>query len=103
MELQHRVVLAPMRRSRSFGELANPLNALYYYQRATPGGLLISEGTWCSKTGKGYDHVPGCLYPAHAQAWRQVTDAVHAKGGYIFAQLWYGCVALMLAKVCTDT
>ncbi len=88
MRLAHRCVLAPMTRSRSPGEEANALNALYYHQRATPGGLLISEGTWCSPTAKGYPHVPGILEPEHAVAWRQVTEAVHLRGGYIFAQLW---------------
>lgn len=101
MQLTHRVVLAPLTRSRSPTELANDNNVLYYHQRASKGGLLITEGTWCSKTARGYDYVPGnmktilndenkgILTPEHGEAWKKVTKAVHSKGGYIFAQLWF--------------
>ncbi len=88
MRLAHRAVLAPMTRNRSPGEEANALNALYYHQRTTPGGLLITEATVASRTGNGYPDVPGILSPAQAKAWRPVTEAVHLRGGYIFSQLW---------------
>ncbi|KAJ3180857.1 hypothetical protein HDU85_003942 [Gaertneriomyces sp. JEL0708] len=89
MNLQHRVVMGPMTRSRSPGEVANDLNAEHYGQRATPGGLLITEGTTSSVTGIGYEHVPALLTEEHAKGWKKATDAVHAKGGYIYAQLWH--------------
>ncbi|KAJ3158190.1 hypothetical protein HDU86_003148 [Geranomyces michiganensis] len=89
MHLAHRIVLAPLTRSRSPGQLANTLNAEYYSQRATPGGLLISEGTTSNATGVGYPDVPALMTTPQAQAWKLCTDAVHAKGGYIFAQLWH--------------
>ncbi|TPX59392.1 hypothetical protein SpCBS45565_g07739 [Spizellomyces sp. 'palustris'] len=89
MHLKHRCVMGPMTRSRSPGEVANDLNAEYYAQRATDGGLIISEGTSCSVTAKGYEHVPACLTEEQAKGWKKTTDAVHAKGGYIYAQLWH--------------
>ncbi|KAI9097044.1 NADH:flavin oxidoreductase/NADH oxidase [Phlyctochytrium arcticum] len=89
LTLKHRVVMGPLTRSRSPKEIANDLNAEYYAQRATPGGLIISEGTSCSATAAGYADVPGLMTEAQAKAWKKSTDAVHAKGGYIFAQLWH--------------
>ncbi|KAI8808328.1 NADH:flavin oxidoreductase/NADH oxidase [Cladochytrium replicatum] len=89
MTLFHRVVMGPMTRSRAPGSFANEQQALYYYQRATPGGLLISEGTPPSVTGHGYDDVPSLITEEHALAWRKSTSAVHDVGGYIYAQLWH--------------
>ncbi|TPX35671.1 hypothetical protein SmJEL517_g01920 [Synchytrium microbalum] len=89
MYLQHRICMGPMTRSRSPGEVANDMNALHYAQRATPGGLLITEGTSPSITAQGYDHIPGILTESQAAGWKQVCDAVHKKGGYICAQLWH--------------
>ncbi|KAJ3028087.1 hypothetical protein HDV00_010634 [Rhizophlyctis rosea] len=89
MNLKHRIVMGPMTRSRSPGELANDLNALHYGQRATEGGLIITEGTTCAATGAGYEHVPALLNSVQAQGWKKSTDAVHRKGGYIYAQLWH--------------
>ncbi|KAJ3288847.1 hypothetical protein HK104_007927 [Borealophlyctis nickersoniae] len=89
MNLKHRIAMGPMTRSRSPGEVANDLNALHYAQRATDGGLLVTEGTTASVTGKGYEHVPGILTEEQARGWKKSTDAVHAKGGYIYAQLWH--------------
>ena len=91
LTLAHRVVLAPLTRMRSTqpGDVPNALNALYYAQRATPGGLLISEATQISLEGKGYPATPGIYSPEQVAGWRIVTDAVHAKGGFLFAQLWH--------------
>ncbi|KAG8892859.1 hypothetical protein FRC00_011401, partial [Tulasnella sp. 408] len=60
----------------------------YYGQRATPGGLLISEGTFISEEAGGIRNVPGIYTAAQVSAWRKVTSEVHSKGGYIFCQLW---------------
>ena len=62
--------------------------ALYYAQRAS-AGLLITEGMPVSEEGRGYLYTPGIYNDEHVQGWRKVTQAVHAKGGRIFAQLWH--------------
>jgi N-ethylmaleimide reductase len=66
-----------------------PLNAEYYAQRATPGGLLIAEATPVMMAGRGNPGVPGIYSQAQIEGWRGVVDAVHAKGGLIFLQLWH--------------
>jgi len=89
--LAHRVVMAPLTRMRadraSFAP--RPLNAEYYAQRATPGGLLIAEASPVMVTGRGNPGTPGIYSKAQIEGWRGVVDAVHAKGGLIFLQLWH--------------
>jgi N-ethylmaleimide reductase len=89
--LQHRVVMAPLTRMRadrsSFAQRA--LNAEYYGQRATPGGLLIAEASPVMVTGRGNPGTPGIYSDAQIAGWRGVVDAVHARGGLIFLQLWH--------------
>ncbi len=81
--------MPPMTRSRSgAGEVANDLMAEYYSQRAS-AGLIISEGTQISRQGQGYAWTPGLYTPEQVAGWKRVTDAVHAAGGLIFAQLWH--------------
>jgi N-ethylmaleimide reductase len=89
--LAHRVVMAPLTRMRAERpSLApRPLNAEYYGQRATPGGLLIAEATPVTMAGRGNPGVPGIYSSAQIEGWRGVVDAVHAKGGLIFLQLWH--------------
>ena len=89
--LKHRVVMAPLTRMRAAKpSLApRPLNAEYYAQRATPGGLLIAEASPVAATGFGSPGVPGIYSDAQIEGWRKVVDAVHAKGGLIFLQLWH--------------
>ncbi len=89
LELPNRVVMAPMSRRRAAaGGLATPLMAKYYAQRAS-AGVIITEATWISPRGIGSEGAPGIYSDAHARAWRQVTDAVHDRGGRIFLQLWH--------------
>jgi N-ethylmaleimide reductase len=90
-ELAHRVVMAPLTRMRAEpGTLApRALNAEYYAQRATPGGLLIAEASPVLPTGLGNPNVPGIYSEAQIAGWTRVVDAVHAKGGIIFLQLWH--------------
>lgn len=76
-------------RSTPPGDVPNPLNAAYYGQRASKGGLLITEATQISLQGKGYPGAPGIHSAEQVEGWKLVTDAVHAKGGYIFLQLWH--------------
>ncbi|WP_342116934.1 alkene reductase [Pseudoduganella sp. OTU4001] len=90
LELPNRIVMPPMTRSRSTqpGDVPNTLMAEYYAQRAS-AGLIISEGTYISPMAKGYAGTPGIHSPEQIDGWRKVTDAVHAAGGRIFAQLWH--------------
>ena len=86
--LANRIVMAPLTRNRSPGQVIPPLAATYYAQRAT-AGLLISEATQIRPDGQGYFDTPGIHSPEQIAAWRVVTDAVHAAGGRIVAQLWH--------------
>lgn len=87
--LKNRMVMAPMTRSRAVeGNANHPLAPTYYAQRAS-AGLIISEATQVSRQGVGYIRIPGIHTTDQIAAWRRVTDAVHAAGGVIFAQLWH--------------
>jgi N-ethylmaleimide reductase len=90
LTLSNRIVMAPLTRNRALhdGDVPHALNAEYYAQRAS-AGLIISEATQISPEGKGYAFTPGIYSDAQVKGWRQVTDAVHAKGGKIYAQLWH--------------
>jgi len=87
--LRNRLVMAPMTRNRAGeGNVPTPLAVTYYEQRAS-AGLIVTEGTQVSPQGVGYPNTPGVHSAEQVAGWRQVTDAVHAKGGRIFAQLWH--------------
>ncbi|KAK0473897.1 FMN-linked oxidoreductase [Armillaria novae-zelandiae] len=89
--LSHRVVLAPLTRFRASKEHIPHVRIVkeYYEQRAhAPGTLLITEATYIDERAGGYDNVPGIWNEQQIQAWKEITDAVHAKGSYIFCQLW---------------
>ncbi|KAL6882704.1 hypothetical protein ACP4OV_011394 [Aristida adscensionis] len=88
-DLSHRVVHAPMTRQRSFGGIAQPHAVLYHQQRATKGGLIIAEATAISETAQGYKGTPGIWTKEHVEAWKPIVDAVHAKGGIFFCQIWH--------------
>src|SRR4029077_9911840 len=90
-QLTHRLMMAPLTRMRAAkpGLAPRPLNAEYYAQRATPGGLLIAEASPVMATGFGSPGVPGIYTEQQIAGWREVVDAVHAKGGVIFLQLWH--------------
>lgn len=86
--LSNRVVMAPMTRTRTQNDVANDTTALYYSQRAS-AGLIVTEGLPISEEGRGYLYTPGLYNDVQMQSWLKVTEAVHAKGGRIFAQLWH--------------
>jgi 2,4-dienoyl-CoA reductase-like NADH-dependent reductase (Old Yellow Enzyme family) len=88
--LPNRVVMAPLTRGRAnnSGHVPNDLMREYYEQRAT-AGLIISEGTWVSEDGQGWLGAPGIYNREQGAGWKAITDAVHGKGGRIFAQLWH--------------
>ena len=90
LQLKNRIVMAPMTRSRSNNPegAATELTAQYYEQRAE-AGLIVTEGTYVSAEAAGYVNVPGIYTDAHVKGWKIVTDAVHQKGGKIFAQIWH--------------
>src|SRR6202051_1997134 len=89
--LKHRLVMAPLTRMRAEKpSLApRPLNVEYYAQRTTPGGLIIAEASPVMATGFGSAGVPGIYSEQQIAGWREVVDAVHARGGVIFLQLWH--------------
>jgi N-ethylmaleimide reductase len=91
IQLKHRVVMAPLTRSRSEqpGDVPGKLMLEYYTQRASDGGLIISEATTISITGRGWFGAPGLYSDEQVEGWSKIVEAVHAKGGRIFAQLWH--------------
>ncbi|MFC4171231.1 alkene reductase [Microvirga sp. GCM10011540] len=91
LELKHRVVMAPLTRMRSKqpGNVPYDLNAEYYEQRASDGGLLITEATDINPQSHGYNWVPGIYTLKQIEGWKAVTAAVHAKGGMIVNQIWH--------------
>jgi N-ethylmaleimide reductase len=93
-ELAHRVVMStpPRRRARAQG-IPTALMALHHGQRASAGGLVISEATAVRREGLAYPDSPGLYTSEQANLWRPVTDAVHARGGIILAQLSHSAVA----------
>jgi 2,4-dienoyl-CoA reductase-like NADH-dependent reductase (Old Yellow Enzyme family) len=86
--LRNRVVMAPMTRARSPELIASEMTATYYAQRSN-AGLIVTEGIPVSDEAVGYIAVPGISSPEQLAGWRLTTDAVHAEGGHIFAQLWH--------------
>ncbi|KAF2115655.1 hypothetical protein BDV96DRAFT_492582 [Lophiotrema nucula] len=88
--LKNRVAMAPLTRFRADDEhVPLPYVKEYYGQRASvPGTLLITEATYIDFANGGYPNVPGIYNQAQIDAWKKVTDAVHAKGSYIYLQLW---------------
>ena len=87
--LSSRVVMAPMTRNRAgTTQEPNDMMARYYAQRAE-AGLIVSEGTFISRQAIGWMQAPGIYTDQQAADWRTVTDAVHAKGGRIYLQLWH--------------
>ncbi len=88
MKISNRIVMAPMTRNRSPGNVPGDIVAPYYAQRAE-AGLIVTEGTSPSPNGLGYARIPGLFEPRQVQGWRTVTDAVHKAGGRIFLQLMH--------------
>ncbi|MEP1444991.1 MAG: alkene reductase [Paraglaciecola sp.] len=88
-QLKNRIVMPPMTRARAgTGNIATPLMAEYYAQRAS-AGLIISEGTQISQQGQGYAWTPGIYTNEQVKGWKKVTSEVHQSGGIIYAQLWH--------------
>ncbi|WP_018714836.1 alkene reductase [Brachymonas chironomi] len=88
LPLRNRAVMAPMTRARNPDAVPNDLTAQYYRQRAG-AGLIVTEGVPVSEIANGNLYVPGLYTDAQVEGWTKVTQAVHAEGGAIFAQLWH--------------
>jgi N-ethylmaleimide reductase len=87
IQLRNRIIMAPLTRMRAgANNVPTPLNAEYYAQRAS-AGLIISEGTAVSDDAHGYPNAPGICTAEQIRGWRAVTDAVHARGGWIIMQI----------------
>jgi len=87
--LSHRIVLAPLTRMRASSTGIPNINATEYYsERATNGGLLISEGTVIHPRGRGFPNTPGLWNDEQVEAWKPITAAVRRKRGVFFAQIW---------------
>ena len=90
LSLPNRVIMAPLTRSRAAqpGDVPRAMNVEYYAQRAS-AGLIVSEASQISAQGQGYAWTPGIYTDAQEEGWKQVTSAVHAKGGRMAIQLWH--------------
>ena len=102
--LAHRVVMAPLTRSRSEqpGDIPGKLMLEYYTQRSSEGGLIISEATSISITGRGWFGAPGMYSDEQVAGWKKITSAVHAKGGRVFSQLVYAIGRDPRMRMCTS-
>lgn len=89
-KLEHRIAMAPLTRMRAEPSSlsARALNAEYYGQRATKGGIIVAEASQITHAGRG-GNTPGIHSADQVAGWKQVVDSVHAKGGVIFLQLWH--------------
>ncbi|KAF2720237.1 NADPH dehydrogenase [Polychaeton citri CBS 116435] len=90
LDLKHRVMMAPLTRFRADeNHVQLPFVKEYYEQRAAvPGTFIITEATFISPQAGGYNNVPGLWNTEQVAAWKEITEAVHAKGSYIYCQLW---------------
>jgi N-ethylmaleimide reductase len=87
--LANRIVMAPLTRNRAGARLVPSEFAADYYSQRASAGLIITEATQVSEQAQGYQNTPGLYTPEQIAGWRKVTEAVHAKGGRIFVQLWH--------------
>jgi N-ethylmaleimide reductase len=88
-DTRNRMVMAPMTRSRAAAAGVPSEIAIEYYAQRASAGLIITEGTAPSAIGSGYPRTPSLYAPEHVEAWRRITDAVHARGGRMFLQLMH--------------
>jgi N-ethylmaleimide reductase len=89
LKLPNRIAMAPLTRCRAGeGDAPQPIRAIYYKQRAS-AGLIITEATNISPASCAFEKAPGIYSVAQVEGWRRITDAVHAKAGRIFLQLWH--------------
>ena len=77
ISLLHRVVHAPTTRLRAAEDLSpSAMMIEYYRQRASEGGLLITESVHPSYDSRGYEGAPGIYPDAHVKAWKTLIDPI---------------------------
>ena len=89
VELSNRVLMAPLTRNRAQSDGTPADMAQIYYGQRAGAGMILTEATQISAMGKGYLDTPGIHEDAHVEGWKKITDAIHAKGGVVFMQLWH--------------
>lgn len=90
LTLPNRILMAPLTRARADeGHIPNGMMAKHYSDRAS-SGLLIAEATMVMEGNCAFVSEPGIYNDDQVAGWKNVTDAVHAKGGRIFLQIWHG-------------
>jgi N-ethylmaleimide reductase len=95
IQLDNRLVMAPMTRGRADDAGEQPAYVAEYYGQRASAGLIITEATNISPMAKGYVRTPGIYTAEQIESWRRVTDAVHSRGGKIFLQIFHtGRIAL---------
>ena len=87
--LNNRILMAPLTRCMADDDLVPTDDMVKYYAKRAKAGLIISEATIIRPDGQGYPNTPGLFTHAQIAGWKKVTDAVHAEGGKMFAQLWH--------------
>jgi len=87
--LPNRILLAPCTRNRATPDLAPTPGAVDHYAARAAAGLLITEAVLIAPGIQGYVDTPGIFTDAHQDAWARVAEAVHARGGRVFLQLWH--------------
>ncbi|HEV2860557.1 MAG TPA: alkene reductase [Pyrinomonadaceae bacterium] len=94
-ELDNRIVMAPMTRSRADDSGVQPAYVAEYYRQRASAGLIITEAVNVSPMAKGYVRTPGIYTDEQVESWRPVAEAVHARGGKVFMQVFHtGRIAL---------
>ena len=89
IETRNRIFMAPLTRSRADDDTDVPSDmAVTYYEQRASSGLIIAEATQVNQEGKGYVKTPGIYSQEQVSKWREITDAVHAKGGKIVLQFF---------------
>lgn len=89
LEIENRIIMAPLTRARAGEErMPNDLMAAYYAQRSS-AGLILTEATSVTPMGVGYADTPGIWSQEQVEGWKKITKAVHDKGGKIVMQLWH--------------
>lgn len=89
ISLNNRILMAPLTRCMAGDDLVPTDDMVKYYAKRAKAGLIISEATIIRPDGQGYPNTPGLFTQAQITGWKKVTDAVHAEGGKMFAQLWH--------------
>ncbi|MDP4487567.1 alkene reductase [Pseudoalteromonas piscicida] len=89
ISLNNRILMAPLTRCMADDDLVPTDDMVKYYAKRAKAGLIISEATIIRPDGQGYPNTPGLFTHAQIAGWKKVTDAVHAEGGKMFAQLWH--------------